>query len=61
MTSKQRFYKLGEPGFVGTQNKRTDAEIKKDIEQTIQLIKNRKSGKVIRLNKTTRSRLTKSK
>lgn len=39
MTSKERYYKLDEPGFLGTQNKRSDAEIKKDIEQTIQLIK----------------------
>ena len=51
MTSKKRYYGLDEIGFVGIQGKRTNSQVKKDIERTIQFIKARKSGKMIPLLK----------
>lgn len=51
MTDKKQYYGLDEIGFVGTQSKKTNAKIKKDIEKTIQLIKDRKFDKVIPLPK----------
>jgi hypothetical protein len=44
---KKRYYGLDEIGFVGTQGKGTNAQIKKDIEQTIQYIKDKKMGESI--------------
>ena len=51
MTSKKPYYGLDEIGFVGIQGKRTNSQVKKDIERTIQFIKARKSGKMIPLLK----------
>lgn len=45
MTDKKQYYRLDEIGFVGTQDQQTNAQIKKDIEETIRYIKARKSGK----------------
>lgn len=39
-----KYYKLDEVGFVGTQGKRSDAEIKRDIEITIEFIKKKKAA-----------------
>ena len=39
MANKKQYYKLDDVGFVGTQEKRTKAEIKKDIDMTIEYIK----------------------
>ncbi len=47
MTNKKQYYGLDEIGFVGTQDKRTMAQVKKDIEMTIQYIKASKPGKII--------------
>jgi len=47
MANKKQYYGLDEIGFVGTQDKRINAQLKKDIEMTIQYIKARKSGKII--------------
>lgn len=58
MSYKKQYYGLDEPGFVGTQDKRTNARVKKDIEMTVQYVNANKSGKVIHLVK---SRLPKSK
>jgi len=42
---KKRYYGLDEIGFLGTQDKRTDAQIKNDIRRTIQHIKAKKNAK----------------
>ena len=46
MTGKKQYYKLDDIGFVGTQDKGTPAQFKKDIERTIQYIKDLKAGKL---------------
>ena len=46
MAGKKRYYELDEIGFVGTQDKRTPAQVKKDIERTIEYVKARKTGKI---------------
>ena len=61
MADKKQYYGLDEIGFVGTQDKRTKAQVKKDIEMTIQYIKARKSGKIISLPKKNAERLSKAK
>jgi hypothetical protein len=50
-TSKKQSYGLDEIGFIGIQGKRTNSQVKKDIEKTIQFIKARKSGKTFPLFK----------
>jgi len=45
VADKKRYYGLDEPGFVGTQDKRSSARTKKDIEKTIQYIKAKKTVK----------------
>jgi hypothetical protein len=52
---------LDEIGFAGTQKKRTAAQVKKDIEKTVQYIKTQKSVKVIPLSKRNRRALSKAK
>ena len=49
MRSKEKYYGLDEIGFIGTQEKRSKSQIKKDLEETALFMKNRKSGKVIPL------------
>jgi len=44
---KNKYHALDEIGFVGTQDKRSDAQIKKDIELTTQYIKAIKAGKKV--------------
>lgn len=44
MAGKKQYYGLDEIGFVSTQNKRTPAKVKSDIERTIQYIRAKKSG-----------------
>ncbi len=61
MGSKKQYYELDEIGFVGTRNKRTNAQVKLDIKKTIQFLKDKKSGKVIPIPKTSRRRLSKAK
>ena len=55
MKDKKRYYGLDEIGFVGTQGKKTDAQVKKDIDQTVQYIKDKKAGAIgpTRLKKRT--------
>lgn len=45
MADKKQYYGLDEIGFVGTQEKRTNAQIKRDIEMTIRYIKAKKAKK----------------
>lgn len=40
MANKKKYYNLDEVGFVGTTKKRSAAEIKSDIKQTSDIIKN---------------------
>ena len=47
MANKKQYYGLDEIGFVGTQDRRTKTQVKKDIEKTVQYIKAKKSGKII--------------
>jgi len=61
MASKKQYYGLDEIGFVGTQKKRTAAQVKKDIEKTTQFIKAQKSGKIIPLGKRSTRPLSKAK
>jgi len=51
MAGKKQYYGLDEIGFVGAQKKRTAAQIKKDIDKTVQYIKIQKSGQVVPLSK----------
>lgn len=46
MAGKIRKYTLDDIDFVGTQDKGTPAQVKKDIERTIQYFKDLKAGKV---------------
>ncbi len=46
MASKKQYNSLDDIGFIGTQKKRTAAQVKKDIEKTTQIIKNRKSATI---------------
>jgi hypothetical protein len=46
MANKKQYYGLDEIGFVGTQEKRINTKVKKDIERTIQYLKGKKSGKI---------------
>lgn len=61
MEDKKQYYGLDEIGFIGTQGKRTNLQVKKDIEKTVQFIKARKSGKIIPLSKKAVRRLSKAK
>ncbi len=61
MRGKKQYYGLDEVGFVGTQDKRTPAKVKSDIERTIQYIIEKKSGISISPNKTAARRFAKSK
>jgi hypothetical protein len=45
--SKNKYHVLDEPGFVGIQDKRPDAQIKMDIELTTQYIKAIKAQKKV--------------
>lgn len=58
MASKKQYYALDEVGFIGTQT-RSEAQVKKDIEKTIQYIKAKKTGKLKSL--TYKQRLSKVK
>jgi hypothetical protein len=47
MSVKKRYYKLDDVGFVGVQENRTDAQVRKDASETarsIKALKARKSG-----------------
>jgi hypothetical protein len=46
MVSKEQIYTLDDIGFVGTQKKRTKAQMKKDIEDTVKYIKAQKAEKL---------------
>ena len=59
MAGKKQYYGLDEIGFVGTQDKRSKAQVKKDIAMTVQYIKAKKSGKVVPL--TSKGKLAKAK
>ena len=61
MEDKKQYYRLDKIGFVGTQGKRTNSQVNKDIEKTVQFIKARKSGKIIPLSKKGVRRLSKAK
>jgi hypothetical protein len=61
MEDKKQYYGLDEIGFIGTQSKRTNFQVKKDIKMTIKFIKARKSGKIIPLSKKGVRRLSKAK
>ncbi|HTF28768.1 MAG TPA: hypothetical protein VK625_07985 [Flavitalea sp.] len=61
MAGKKQYYELDEIGFVGTQDKRSYAQVKKDIEKTIQYIKTKKTGKNIPLSRKRPKRLSKVK
>jgi hypothetical protein len=43
--NKNQYYGLDEIGFVGTQDERTDAQVKKDIDETIRYVKAQKLKK----------------
>jgi len=45
MGSKKQYYRLDEIGYVGTQEKRSAAQVKKDAARTSEIIKALKSGK----------------
>ncbi len=47
MADKKQYYKLDEIGFIGTQEKRTKAQVKKDIEMTVEYIKAKVAGNII--------------
>lgn len=59
MAGKKQYYGLDEIGFVGTQEKRSKAQVNKDIALTVRYIKAKKSGRVIPL--TSKSKLAKAK
>lgn len=61
MGGKKQYYGLDEIGFVGTQNKRTPAQVKSDIDRTIQYIKAKKSGNDIPVQKTITRQFAKTK
>ncbi len=61
MTGKKQYYGLDEIRFVGTQNKRTPAQVKSDIVRTIQYIRAKKSGNSIPVRKAITRRFAKSK
>jgi hypothetical protein len=46
MAGRKKKYTLDDIDFVGTQDKGTPAQVKKDIERTIQYIKDLKAGKL---------------
>lgn len=50
MAGKKKYYGLDEIGFLGTQEKRTVARVKKDIEETVKYIKARNAAKVVSLS-----------
>ena len=43
MADKKQYYKLDEIGLIGIQDRRTDVQIKKDMERTVQYIKAKKA------------------
>ena len=45
MADKKQYYALDESGFLGTQNKRSKTEVKRDMEMTVRFIKAKKLGK----------------
>ena len=45
MAGKKQYYKLDEIGFVGTQDKGTPSQIKKDIEEMVKYVKAQKNKK----------------
>ncbi len=61
MAGKKQYYGLDEIGFIGSQNKRTPAQVKSDIDRTIQYIKAKKSGNNIPVRKTITGRVAKTK
>lgn len=61
MTSKNQYCGLVEIGFIGTQNKRTPAQVKSDIDKTIQYIKAKKSVNNIPVHKTITRQFAKTK
>jgi hypothetical protein len=52
MSSKKKYFKLDEIGFVGTQQKVSMAQQKQDAILTAKIIKAGKAGKVISIPKT---------
>jgi len=61
MAGKKQYYGLDEIGFVGTQDKGSLTQVKKDIERTIQYIKAKKSENNIPQLKKRTSQLTTAK
>jgi hypothetical protein len=61
MTGKKQYYKLDDIGFVGTQDKRSDADIRKDIEMTIQFVKERKTEQFQKASSKASNKLAKTK
>ena len=61
MAGKKQYYELDEIGFVGTQDKRSHAQMKKDTEKTVQYIMAKKTGKNIPLSRKRPKRLSKVK
>jgi hypothetical protein len=51
MKNKKRYYPLDEIGFVGTQNKKDRKIFEKDIRDTVQYIKSKKTGDSIKLKR----------
>jgi hypothetical protein len=45
MASKKQHYNLDDIGFIGTQEKRSKAQLKRDIEDTVNYIKAKKAVK----------------
>lgn len=60
MEKNNKYYGLDEIGFVGTQNKRTSAQINRDIQRTVKYIKTTKSEKVVSELKKTKKESTKA-
>ncbi len=47
MKNKRQYYALDEVGFVGMQEKRTKAQVEKDIKDTVQYIESKRSGRIV--------------
>lgn len=54
MADKKQYYGLDEIGFLGMQGKRSNVQVKKDIEKTVQFVKTRRSGTIAIRRKRTR-------
>lgn len=57
MGSKKQYYTLDEIGYVGTQERRSAAQVKKDAARTTEIIKALKSGKAKVVSMPAKSRV----